>query len=146
MKVLIAVSGMREESCGDPVAAVTSYPWPTEAAFRVLTVAPPVHPPVAGLIPGAFDIADVQRTADTMADNAAAIAAAQLKDRGFVAEGVSQEGEASSAIVEYAKTWGADLIVVGSCDRPAIERFFVGSVCQSVVKHGPCSVLVAKSS
>ena len=40
MKVLIAVSGLREESCGDPVAAVTSFRWPAETAFRVLTVAP----------------------------------------------------------------------------------------------------------
>jgi nucleotide-binding universal stress UspA family protein len=76
---------------------------------------------VAGLIPGAFDVADVQRTADTAADNAAIVAATQLKDHGLTAEGIGQEGEPESVIVDYAKIWGVDVIVAGSCDRPAIE-------------------------
>ena len=49
-------------------------------------------------------------------------------------------------IADYAKEWGADLIVVGSCDKSRLETLFVGSVSQSVVTHASCSVLVAKAS
>ncbi|HJZ99910.1 MAG TPA: universal stress protein, partial [Candidatus Solibacter sp.] len=62
-----------------------------------------------------------------------------------IADSVSQEGDPESVIVEYAKNWGADLIVVGECHRSAVERFLAGSVSHSVVKHAPCSVLVIKT-
>jgi nucleotide-binding universal stress UspA family protein len=57
---------------------------------------------------------------------------------------VSLEGDPKTKIIDFAKEWGAELVVVGSCDLPAVERFFVGSVSQGVVKHSPCSVLVEK--
>jgi nucleotide-binding universal stress UspA family protein len=74
-----------------------------------------------------------------------ASAVAQLQSRGFHADGASPEGDPKSMIAAYAKEWGADLIVVGSCDKSRLETFFVGSVSRSVVAHAPCSVLVAKT-
>jgi len=47
-------------------------------------------------------------------------------------------------IVEEAKRWAADLIVVGSHGYNAIERLFLGSVALSVVSHSPCSVEVVR--
>jgi nucleotide-binding universal stress UspA family protein len=38
-----------------------------------------------------------------------------------------------------------DLAVVGSRGRAAIARFLLGSVAEKVVRHAPCSVLVARS-
>jgi nucleotide-binding universal stress UspA family protein len=144
MKILIAVGTLREEGCADPIAAVVSFPWPPQTMFRVITVAAFVHPPVAGLMAGAFEVADVQENLDAASHDAAALAAAQLKEHGFAADSYSQEGDPESVIVEHAKSWGADLIVVGECHRSAVERFLAGSVSHSVVKHAPCSVLVIK--
>ncbi len=45
-------------------------------------------------------------------------------------------------IVEEAKNWKADLIVVGSHGRGFWERLTLGSVSNAVVHHAPCSVLV----
>lgn len=96
------------------------------------------------LVPGTLDVADVQHTADAIAGTAAASGAAQLRSRGFKADGVSLEGDPKSVIVDRAKEWSADLIVAGSCNRPRLERFFVGSVSQAVTAHAPCPVLVIK--
>ena len=106
---------------------------------------PKVHPSVVELIPGALDVSDVQQKAESLAGTISSAAAAQLQSRGFTADSISMEGEPKSTIVDYAKEWGADLIVVGSSDRPRIETFFVGSVSQSVVKHSHCSVLIVKA-
>jgi len=147
MKILIGSSGRHDES-SDPIAAAASFPWPAGSEIHVLTVANVVQPPVAGMVPGEVppmvDIAAVQLRADAAAETAAAAAAAQLQSRGFRTEGVTIEGDPAAAIAGYARTWGADLIVVGMHDRSLVERLLLGSVPESVVKHAPCSVLVVK--
>jgi nucleotide-binding universal stress UspA family protein len=143
MKILIAVSGSNDGS-SDPVALAGSLPWPAGTEFRVLTIAEHVHPSVEQLLEGGRDVSDVQHATDNIAADTAASAVAHLKSRGFHADGLSREGDPKSAITDYAREWGADLIVVGSCDKSRLERFFVGSVSQSVVAHASCSVLVAK--
>ena len=145
MRILIAVSGSNDGS-SDPVAAAASIPWPEGTEFRVLTIAENVHPPVVQLLERVRDVSDVQHSTDNVAANTVASAVAQLQGRGFHADGASPEGDPKSMIADYAKEWGADLIVVGSCDKSRLETFFVGSVSQSVVTHASCSVLVAKTS
>jgi nucleotide-binding universal stress UspA family protein len=144
MKILIAVSMLHENDCGDPIAAVASFPWPPQTTFRVLTVAGFVHPPVAGLMAGSLDVTDVQQAVDAESRDVATMAAVQLREHGLVADIVTQEGDPESVIVEHAKSWGADLIVVGECHRSAVARLLIGSVSHSVVKHAHCSVLVVK--
>lgn len=64
--------------------------------------------------------------------------------------GVSQErqilvvGPAKSAIIEVAKSIGADLIVVGSHGRYGITAWLLGNTAQSVVQNAPCDVLVVR--
>jgi nucleotide-binding universal stress UspA family protein len=145
MRILIAVSGSND-GASNPVAAAASIPWPDGTVFRVLAIAEAVHPPVLQLLEGALDVSDVKHRVDNVAANTVASAVAQLKGRGFDVDGVSPEGDPKSMIADYAKEWGADLIVVGSCDKSGLEAFFVGSVSQSVVAHAPCSVLVAKTN
>ena len=145
MRILIAVSGSNDGS-SDPLAAAAAIPWPAETEFRVLTVAENVHLPMVQVLEGSRDVSDVQHAADNVAANTVASAVAQLQSRGFHADGASPEGDPKSMIADYAREWGADLIVVGSCDMSRLETLFVGSVSQSVVTHASCSVLVAKAS
>lgn len=144
MKILIAVSGSNDGSA-DPVAVAASIPWPDGTAFRLLTIVENVHPPVVQLLEGARDVSDVQHTAGNVAANTVASAVAQLQSLGFHADGASPQGDPKSMIADYAKEWGADLIVVGSCDKSRLEAFFIGSVSRSVVEHASCSVLVARA-
>lgn len=46
------------------------------------------------------------------------------------------------AICDLAKTWKADLIVVGSHQRKGFSEMILGSVSNYVLHHAPCSVLV----
>jgi nucleotide-binding universal stress UspA family protein len=53
-------------------------------------------------------------------------------------------GSAAPAILDEAREFAADLIAVGSHGATGAERFLLGSVAESVLRHAPCSVLVVK--
>lgn len=54
-------------------------------------------------------------------------------------------GDPTSALVDAARQWGADLLIVGTHTQGAIEHFFVGSVAEQVLKKAHIPVLVMKS-
>jgi len=53
-------------------------------------------------------------------------------------------GAASRVILETAKEWEADLVVVGSHGRGFWGRVMLGSVSDAILHHAPCSVLVVR--
>jgi len=67
-----------------------------------------------------------------------------LTSRGVQTRTVKGVGDPAKAILEEAKEWDADLIVVGSRGLSASERAVIGSVSSHVVHHAPCDVLVVK--
>jgi nucleotide-binding universal stress UspA family protein len=71
----------------------------------------------------------------------------RLKDAG-VGKVVVQaiEGDPSSVLLEAAKDFDADLIVVGSKGLTSAAHFILGSVASSVSHHAPCDVLVAHTT
>jgi len=56
-----------------------------------------------------------------------------------------ETGKPSVKIVEAAKCWPADLVVIGSHGREGLGRLLLGSVAESVVRHASCPVLVVRS-
>lgn len=54
------------------------------------------------------------------------------------------EGDIRDAIVDIAKRWEADLIVVGSHGSHGMRHFLMGSVAENVARHAPCSVLIVR--
>lgn len=63
---------------------------------------------------------------------------------GAEATGLTWTGEAGESIVEAAGSEGADLIVVGTHERGAVGRLFLGSVSDYVVRHARCPVMVVR--
>jgi len=53
-------------------------------------------------------------------------------------------GEVAGTICHVAEELGADVVVVGSHGRTGLERLFLGSVSEHVVRHAPCPVLVVR--
>jgi nucleotide-binding universal stress UspA family protein len=53
-------------------------------------------------------------------------------------------GRPAEVIIDLAKDWNADLVIVGSHGRGFWGRLTLGSVSDAVVHHSPCSVLVVR--
>lgn len=71
----------------------------------------------------------------------------EAADLGLESYGVFvDDGHAANTIVERARHEHADLVVIGKRGRSAIERFFIGSVTERVVRHAPCPVLVVDTN
>jgi len=56
-----------------------------------------------------------------------------------------QIGNAATEIVNAARDWPADLIVIGSHGRGGLKRALLGSVAEAVMRQAPCPVLVVRS-
>jgi nucleotide-binding universal stress UspA family protein len=54
------------------------------------------------------------------------------------------DGVPAQRIIDAARDWNADLIVVGDHNRHTLSRFVLGSVSDAVLRHAPCSVLVVR--
>ncbi|NWG37737.1 universal stress protein [Nitrososphaera sp.] len=50
----------------------------------------------------------------------------------------------ADVIVNYARSHGVDLIVIGSRGRTGLKRFLLGSVASGVVSHAHCPVLIVR--
>jgi nucleotide-binding universal stress UspA family protein len=66
-----------------------------------------------------------------------------------IAAGVKTEftqniGIPGRAICDLARTWGADLIVMGRRGRSGLGELILGSVSNYVLHHAPCSVLAVQ--
>jgi len=55
-------------------------------------------------------------------------------------------GHAAREITALAGSENADLVALGARGMNALERFLLGSTSEKIVRHAPCSVLVARDS
>jgi nucleotide-binding universal stress UspA family protein len=53
-------------------------------------------------------------------------------------------GDTAIEIVDRAKEWRADLVVLGACGVVLIEDIIVGGTAEAVTRDAPCSVLVVR--
>ena len=75
-----------------------------------------------------------------------AAARADLTARGVEAQYVLSIGRPADAIINAAKEYGADLIVVGRRRTDPIKRLLGESVSESVLRKARCTVLLANAS
>ena len=68
---------------------------------------------------------------------AAALTSAPVEKR-------TEVGDVAGTICRVAEEVGVDVIVVGSHGRTGLQRLFLGSVSEHVVRHAPCPVLVVR--
>jgi nucleotide-binding universal stress UspA family protein len=144
MKILLAVD--ESEYSAAAAAAVTTRPWPSGTIVRVLTAIEPVVPPASELwYDAGGSIERAQQELTTRAEQLTAGVAETLRASGLTTETAIRDGEPRSVIVDEARDWSADLIVVGSHGYTGLKRWLLGSVAQAVVTHAPCSVEVVRN-
>jgi len=59
-------------------------------------------------------------------------------------EVINSQMSVEAAIVEYADSEGADLIIIGTKGTSNIKNMLLGSIASGVVKYATCPVMVVK--
>jgi nucleotide-binding universal stress UspA family protein len=146
MKILLAVDGSEYgKAAADAVAA---RPWPTGSVVKVLSaIEPPYYPTTETWVLPESYYAQIEEAGKEQAQNAVkdavdALRASKVAPVEIISE--IKDGIAKEVIIEEAKKWAADLIVLGSHGYRGLERFLLGSVSHAVAAHAPCSVEIVR--
>ena len=99
------------------------------------------HPAAGSSATGAALLVDGSRV---RGDKVTSAAATLLRSDGLDTSTVVHEGPAAAAIVQEARTWKADLVVVGTRGNGLMKRLLLGSTARSVLHHAAASVLIAR--
>ena len=67
-----------------------------------------------------------------------------LLPAGIKTEVLLREGAPTDGIIDAAREWDADLIIAGTHGRGGLQRLFVGSTAEAVLRTAPCPVLVIR--
>lgn len=144
MRILLAVDDSPHSAAA--LHSVESRPWPPDTVVRVLCAVPRLVPPASE--PGydaAEGMAPLVEEAHRHATAFTARVADELRQRSIQAEAIVRDGDPRLVIVDEARDWHADLVLVGSHGRTGLSRWLLGSVAQFVVSHAPCSVEIVRA-
>jgi len=149
MKILVAVDG--SETSTEAVKEIASRPWPQDSEVKVISAIhlPFTPTPETWALPESY-YSQLENAGRQQAESAVNAAIALLRESNakrqtpLALTGSAIPGRAQETIIETAKTWGADLIVLGSHGYRGVERFLLGSVSQAVAIHAPCSVEIVR--
>jgi nucleotide-binding universal stress UspA family protein len=144
MRILLAIDGSKcsKEAIRKVITQVRSK----GTQLRVLHVIEPITAYIsAGMIPHYVPHIDqVEKDRKKEAQELLAQTVRQLREAGFRASEALERGNPKVKIINHAKQWRADLIVVGSHGWRGFSRFLMGSVSETVVRHAGCSVEVVR--
>jgi nucleotide-binding universal stress UspA family protein len=151
MKILLATDG---SDCSVAAAeSIARRPWPVGTVLKVLSVEElmildgqvaasnlsPIYP--------ASLLEELTTQAHERASSALEAARQVLCRAGLnvTDDHALPLGEPRAVILDKAKAWGTNLIVLGSHGRRGLDRFLLGSVSEAVAIHAHCSVEVIRS-
>jgi nucleotide-binding universal stress UspA family protein len=138
MKILFAYDG---SECADAaINGLNRAGLPGDAQFTVISVAENWLPPPSSLelLEGIDQVQEFKALAQR-----GAIRLFELNP-GWEVKTEVLIGSPATFIIEKAREWKPDLIVMGSHGQTALGRFFFGSVSQKVLHEAHCSVRIAR--
>lgn len=145
MKILVSTDGSdfsraAVEKCCQIVVR------PDETQIKIVSVFEVIEPMDISISPEFSQ--ELESSAQKKAQEFAAQAAAQVRERFPNIDLTTQIslGAPDEILIETARTWEADIIVIGSHGRGFWGRMLLGSITDSLVHHAPCSVLVVKGN
>jgi nucleotide-binding universal stress UspA family protein len=133
MKLLIATD--LSETSHWVIDAVKARLWPAGTEMCLLHIVDVAPFPLG---------AELMDTAEKAAETSIKTLAEDLAHSGFPVRTEVFPGAPRSAVIEYAKKWRAEFILLGSHGGSGFARFLLGSVAQAVVRHANCSVEIAR--
>jgi nucleotide-binding universal stress UspA family protein len=136
MKVLLAIDDSKFSEAAAQAIIDHMRPEPTEVCV--------LHVAEMPVVPYSY-VGPVREESLKMSKELVERIGGQLGKAGYkVQTVVEEEGDPRAKIIDRAAHWKADLIVMGSHGRKGLDRFLMGSVAESVVRHAGCSVLVVR--
>lgn len=119
---------------------------PAKSAVRILHVVEPVELPYYPELtaPYPISLSDIKKKQMQAGHRLVERAAARLRAAGFQVDASVRPGQVRSLVVDVARKWRADLIMVGSHGRKGLARILLGSVSDYVAHHAPCSVQIVR--
>src|SRR5262245_57348594 len=102
--------------------------------------------PVASVLIGVDEVGEM---AVELEEKATAALESLVASSASILEGVPlvlgvTAGRASVEILNHARDWSADLIVLGAKGATGIEQIVVGATAEIVMKDAPCSALIVR--
>jgi nucleotide-binding universal stress UspA family protein len=147
-RVVLAWDG---SSCAARAAELLTR-WPVfgGTAVRVVSVADTAPSRWMGLASGegialAGTYEDAAEPSRTQHEQMAHDMAERLREAGLDAEPDRRDGDPATQVVNAARGWDADLVVLGTHGRTGLTRLLLGSVARNVLHHAGCSVLVVRA-
>jgi nucleotide-binding universal stress UspA family protein len=146
MRILLATDG---SNCSEAaVNTVAGHPWPEGSELKIIsaTEIPNVSTTEAWVLPDSYYTA-LDGAAKARAEKAVNEAAERIrsgKASGLEIVTEVKNGHAKEVILDEAKKWGADLIVLGSHGYSGWQSFLLGSVSHAVATHAHCSVEIVR--
>ena len=143
MKILLAIDDSKFS--GAAIQAVIEQAHSRDTEVRVLHVVEPPSLLVAREMGGSDPTLEAIWDEETeQAQALVAKAAETLRSHGRKVTTTVQQGDPKSMIIDAAEEWRADLIVLGSHGRKALNRFLMGSVSEAIARHARRSVEIVR--
>jgi nucleotide-binding universal stress UspA family protein len=144
LRILVPVDGSAPSTAGLEEAIRIGAS--TGAVLRPLHMLDPAHH-ANGFETAEVYCDEVQPTMRRDGERLVAETRALIESRGVRAEPALVEvvaGRLVDLVIEEAGRWGADLVVIGSHGRRGLERLFMGSDAEAIVRTSPVPVLVVR--
>ncbi|MBX9617929.1 MAG: universal stress protein [Hyphomicrobiales bacterium] len=137
-KVLVPVDILEPSFSRKAIASVEALIKANDGEMRLIYVSAVITPMVGEFLPPAYD--QESQAEAKMKLEAQAQSVTLPKDK---VSTVVRLGGIYHEILDEARSFGADLIVVGS-HHPTMATYLLGSNAASIVRHAQCSVLVIR--
>lgn len=135
MRILLGVDG--SSSSEAVIQEAASRPWPAGSEFNLITVVDPfffTRAPVLLEEAKSSTLEGLQEQAKPLAAGGWSVEINVVLDN------------PRHALPRAAKTWKANLVLLGSHGRSAVGRLLLGSTAQAVLRHAECSVEIVRAA
>jgi nucleotide-binding universal stress UspA family protein len=139
MRILLATDGSEHSRLA--AHSVSQRPWPAGTEVKIISVINPFVRLIEVELSSPEESVKGPETPREAVEEAEQI----IGSAGLKMTGETITGYPKTEIINRAKEWGADLIVVGSHGRRGLKRLLIGSISEAVATHAPCSVEVIKA-
>lgn len=147
VKVLVAIDNSR--SSQEAVACLSERLWYEGTEFLVVHVLEPVSTEYATMYmtySSTYSRAVAERLCDAekLAKNSADFIKKKVPHARV--KSLLLEGPVKDCLIEKAREWQADFIIMGSQGRTGLSKLLLGSVAEMVLASSPCSVEVIRAN